>query len=96
MLAIFAAWAVPYLHQTAAHRAGGVWLAQFQGRLEVNEGFHLATWLLNIPRGLVNYLPWVVLLPLVVAARAPGERPARSTAPLLRGGRWAVAGCFLR
>ncbi len=77
MLAIFAAWAVPYLQQTAADRAGGVWLAQFQGRLEVNEGFHLAAWVLNIPRGLVNYLPWAVLLPLCVAARASGSGEAR-------------------
>ena len=58
MLGIFAAWAVPYLRQTAANGAGGVWLAQFQGRMEVNETFRLQNWLLNIPRGLVNYLPW--------------------------------------
>ena len=41
MLGLFALWAVPYFHQTAAHRASGVWLAQFQGRLEVNEGVPL-------------------------------------------------------
>ena len=93
MLAIFALWAVPYLHQTAAHRAGGVWLAQFQGRLEVNEQFHFGVWLLNIPRGLINYLPWVVLLPLVWRP-APGDWPDADRA-LLRGGRWATLGCFL-
>ena len=52
MLAIFGAWSVPYLQQVAAHRAGDVWLAQFQNRLEVNEGFHFKLWALNIPRGL--------------------------------------------
>ena len=93
MLAIFAAWAVPYLHQTAAHRAGGVWLAQLQGRLEVNEQFRFGAWLLNIPRGLINLLPWVVLLPLVWRP-APGEWPDADRA-LLRGGRWATLGCFL-
>ena len=93
MLAIFALWAVPYLHQTAAHRAGGVWLAQFQGRLEVNEQFRFGVWLLNIPRGLINFLPWVVLLPLVWRP-APGDWPDADRA-LLRGGRWAVLGCFL-
>ena len=93
MLAIFALWAVPYLHQTAAHRAGGVWLAQFQGRLEVNEQFRFGVWLLNIPRGLINFLPWVVLLPLVWRP-APGDWPDADRA-LLLGGRWAVLGCFL-
>ena len=93
MLAIFALWAVPYLRQTAAHRAGGVWLAQFQGRLEVNEQFRFGVWLLNIPRGLINYLPWVVLLPLV-GRSAPGDWPDADRA-LLRGGRWATLGCFL-
>ena len=93
MLAIFALWAVPYLHQTAAHRAGGVWLAQFQGRLEVDERFRFGVWLLNIPRGLINFLPWVVLLPLVWRP-APGDWPDADRA-LLVGGRWAVLGCFL-
>ncbi len=64
MLAIFGAWSVPYLQQVAAHRAGDVWLAQFQNRLEVNEGFHFKLWALNIPRGLGNFLPWVVMVPL--------------------------------
>ena len=91
MLGIFAAWAVPYLRQTAAGGAGEVWLAQFQGRMEVNEKFHLATWLLNIPRGLANYLPWTVLLPL--AWRRVPEQTLDTA--IARGLRWAVAGCFL-
>ena len=76
MLGIFAVWAVPYLRQTAANGAGGVWLAQFQGRMEVNETFRFQNWLLNIPRGLVNYLPWVVLLPLAWR-RAPRQGSLR-------------------
>ncbi len=91
MLGIFMAWAVPYLRQTAAGDVGGVWLAQFQGRMEVNDKFHLATWLLNLPRGLANYLPWTVLLPL--AWRRIPEQTL--DAALARGLRWAVAGCFL-
>ena len=93
MLTIFAAWAVPYFHATAADRAGGVWLAQFQGRLEVNEGFRFGAWLLNIPRGLVNFLPWTVLLPLLWRA-LPEAVPAVDRA-LLRGLRWAALGGFL-
>ena len=98
MLGIFAAWAVPYLRQTAAGGAGGLWLAQFQSRLEVNEKFRLGAWLLNLPRGLVNYLPWTVLLPLAWR-RGPAAPDETAEAALdrriARGLRWAVAGCFL-
>lgn len=99
MLGIFAVWAVPYLQQTSARGAGGVWLAQFQGRMEVNETFRFQNWLLNIPRGLVNYLPWVVLLPL---AWRRSSAPAAFTPPdaaldlaILRGLRWGVGVGFL-
>ncbi len=78
MLGIFALWAVPYLRQTAANGAGGVWLAQFQGRMEVNDTFRLQNWLLNIPRGLVNYLPWTVLLPLAWRRSPPSVTPDAS------------------
>ncbi|MBE7156827.1 MAG: glycosyltransferase family 39 protein [Rhodospirillales bacterium] len=98
MLAIFGAWAVPYLRQTAASGAGGVWLAQFQGRMEVNEKFRLAAWALNVPRGLINYLPWAALLPLAWRSTPTGpvENPdAALDRAVARGLRWAVAGCFL-
>ncbi len=100
MLGIFAAWAVPYLRLTAAGHSGGVWLEQFRGRMEVNEKFHLGAWLLNIPRGLVNYLPWTVLLPLAwrrgqSAAANPADAAQTLDHAIARGLRWAVAGCFL-
>ena len=94
MLAIFGAWGVPYLQQVAAHRAGDVWLAQFQNRLEVNEGFHFKLWVLNIPRGLGNFLPWVVMIPLWWRRGTDGEGGTLDGA-ILRGGRFAVTACFL-
>ncbi len=99
MLGIFAVWAVPYLQQTAANGAGGVWLAQFQGRMEVNETFRFQSWLLNIPRGLVNYLPWAVLLPLawrrLPTSAAPATPDDALNLAVLRGLRWGVGTCFL-
>ncbi len=94
MLAIFGAWGVPYLQQVAAHRVGDVWLAQFQNRLEVNEGFHFKLWALNIPRGLGNFLPWVVMVPLWWRRGAGGAEGTMDRA-VLRGGRFAVTACFL-
>ena len=40
------------------------WYDQMAGRVEVSEKFSWSAYLLNGPRGLVNFLPWVVLLPL--------------------------------
>ena len=72
-LFIFAAWAYPYMQQTASDRVGEVWRAQVQGRLEITGGFRLQEWLLNVPRGLINYLPWTFLLPLLWM-RPPAEK----------------------
>ena len=91
MLGMFAAWALPYLHMTALERAGDVWSKQLANRLEIDETFRAGMWALNIPRGLVNFVPWMVLLPLLWRGQA--HDPA--DAAILRGGRWAVAACFL-
>lgn len=94
LLGIFAPWAVPYLQLTAADRVGEVWRAQFEGRLEVNGGFHFSGWILNVPRGLANYLPWAVLLPLLWRPGVDHGWPREDQA-ILRGGRWALAAGFL-
>jgi 4-amino-4-deoxy-L-arabinose transferase-like glycosyltransferase len=62
MLGIFAAWAIPCLETTQAGHVAGVWSRQFSGRLG-GEDFKLGNWLLNIPRGIAYFLPWVALLP---------------------------------
>ncbi|MEY2481165.1 MAG: hypothetical protein QOI04_2092 [Verrucomicrobiota bacterium] len=61
MLGIFAAWAVPYLQIT---HAAGNWSRQFSGRLS-GEDFKVANWLMNIPRGLAYFLPWLLLAPFL-------------------------------
>jgi 4-amino-4-deoxy-L-arabinose transferase-like glycosyltransferase len=64
MIAIFAAWAVPYWHTIGDANVARNWSAQFTGRL-TGDDFKLGSWLLNIPRGLAYFLPWTLLLPLV-------------------------------
>jgi hypothetical protein len=51
-------------------------------------------WLLNLPKGIGDILPWILFAPLLWHAAASQGLHARSAA-LLRGGRWAVAGCFV-
>ncbi len=64
MLAIFAAWAIPFLHSTATHVAAVKWSNQFTGRLQGID-FNFVTWIQNIPRSLIYFLPWVLLFPFV-------------------------------
>lgn len=92
MASIVAAWAVPFLHEVNAGEAGVVWRRQFFERVTDAE-MNISKWLMTIPNGLANHLPWVLFAPLLWrkdAALGQRTRPAA----LLRGGRWAVAGCF--
>jgi len=84
MTGIFAAWAVPYFAATSELGTGGVWAAQFTGRLS-GTGFRPGSWLINFPRGLVNFLPWLVFFPWAVAKG--GGRELRALA-------WACAVCW--
>ena len=73
MLAIFGAWAVPYLQMTEAGHVASVWSKQFSGRV-TDADFKLGDWLLNIPRGIAYLLPWVVLLPFARFALLEDEK----------------------
>jgi 4-amino-4-deoxy-L-arabinose transferase-like glycosyltransferase len=64
MLAIFAAWAIPFLQSTTTHVAAVKWSNQFTGRLQGID-FKFATWIQNIPRSVIYFLPWVLLFPFV-------------------------------
>ncbi|HYY34946.1 MAG TPA: glycosyltransferase family 39 protein [Candidatus Binatia bacterium] len=64
MLGIFAAWAIPFLHSTTTHVAAAKWSNQFTGRLQGID-FKFVSWIQNIPRSLIYFLPWVLLLPFV-------------------------------
>jgi len=90
MLGIFAAWAIPYCQEMRGANLAQTWAVQFTGRLTTDD-FKLGNWLLNIPRGLVYFLPWTLLLPLVrgVVLSTPRE------ASLLGGLIWGAALPFL-
>jgi hypothetical protein len=89
MAGIFAAWAVPYHYNEAARGAGKVWSDQLVNRVTENV-FDWKSYLLNIPRGLVDQLPWLLFAPLALTARATDARRAA----LVKGARLATVICF--
>lgn len=64
MLCIFASWAIPFARETTMHLAVHYWSIQFTERLKSTE-FQFVNWILNIPRGLVYFLPWLILFPFL-------------------------------
>ena len=93
MAGIVAVWAVPYFQEVNAGEAGAVWKRQFVERVTGAE-VNLGKWLMGIPNGLSNHLPWVLFAPLLWRRDATLGQHSR-TAALLIGGRWAIAGCFV-
>ena len=82
MFGIFAVWAVPFAQATGNALALNKWSNQFSGRLKVDD-FKLSSWILNIPRGVLYFLPWTLLLPLVrfsVLTKEQDRQIARSLA----------------
>jgi 4-amino-4-deoxy-L-arabinose transferase-like glycosyltransferase len=62
MLAIPAAWAIPFVQRTTTEAAVDKWSAQITGRLRGID-FRFLDWIQNIPHSLMYFLPWVLLFP---------------------------------
>jgi 4-amino-4-deoxy-L-arabinose transferase-like glycosyltransferase len=61
MAGLFALWWIPYSHDPATHGAGGVMARQMEQRIG---GGDRSTIFLNVLRSLLNFLPWIIGLPL--------------------------------
>jgi 4-amino-4-deoxy-L-arabinose transferase-like glycosyltransferase len=90
MLAIFAAWAIPFLFSTTTHVAAVKWSNQFTGRLQGID-FKFVTWIQNIPRSLIYFLPWILLFPFVRFSKFHDYAEQR----LARALAWGIAVPFL-
>ena len=90
MLGIFAAWAIPFLRSTATQVAMVKWSGQFTGRLEGSD-FKFFNWIQNVPRGLIYFLPWVLLFPFVRFSKFHDYAEQR----LARALAWGIAVPFL-
>ncbi|HET7227323.1 MAG TPA: glycosyltransferase family 39 protein [Chthoniobacterales bacterium] len=60
MVGIFVAWALPAFLLSDWGRVARVWSRQYTGRVSGGE-FQFSSWIMNIPRGLVYFLPWLPL-----------------------------------
>ena len=64
MIGIFVVWAIPFAHTAGSALATTKWSNQFSGRLRGSD-FEFLRWVRNIPQGLLYFLPWTILLPLI-------------------------------
>jgi 4-amino-4-deoxy-L-arabinose transferase-like glycosyltransferase len=81
MLAIFASWAVPFLHSSGQSRGLNKWSAQFTGR--INPGlFNVGTSALTLIRAIGQFLPWILFVPFLRLDRFRDARERQLAARL--------------
>jgi 4-amino-4-deoxy-L-arabinose transferase-like glycosyltransferase len=90
ILAIPAAWVIPFVQRTAADVAVDKWSAQFTGRLRGID-FKFFRWIQNIPRSLVYFLPWLLLFPFARFSNFQAEAQRRFARALA----WGIAVPFV-
>jgi 4-amino-4-deoxy-L-arabinose transferase-like glycosyltransferase len=90
MLAIFAAWAVPFYEMTAREQPLPKWSGQFVGRL-TGDFFRPHVWISTLPRGLIYFLPWLVFLALLRLNKFRDERQRALARALI----WSTAAPFV-
>jgi 4-amino-4-deoxy-L-arabinose transferase-like glycosyltransferase len=84
MLGISAAWAVPFVRMMTIPAAIHNWSIQFTDRLQGTE-FKFVNWILNIPRSLIYFLPWLILLPLLRFSKFPQQKQRQLAHALVWG-----------
>jgi len=90
ILVIPAAWAIPFLHSTMTQVAMDKWSSQYTGRLKGID-FKFFSWIQNIPRGLMYFLPWLLLFPFARFSKFHDE----SHRQLARALAWGIAVPFV-
>jgi 4-amino-4-deoxy-L-arabinose transferase-like glycosyltransferase len=90
MIGIAAAWAIPFVHATTSQVAIDKWSGQYTGRLKGID-FKFFDWIQNVPRGLIYFLPWLLLFPFARFSRLQEQNEQR----LARALSWGTAVPFL-
>jgi 4-amino-4-deoxy-L-arabinose transferase-like glycosyltransferase len=90
MIAIGAAWAIPFVHATTLQVAIEKWSGQYTGRVRSID-FKFSDWIQNVPRGLIYFFPWVLLFPFTCFAKLREQSEQRLARALF----WGTAVPFL-
>ena len=90
MIGIAAAWAIPFVHSTTSQVVIDKWSGQYTGRLK-GVDFKFFDWIQNVPRGLIYFLPWLLLFPFARFAKLQQQSEQR----LARALSWGSAVPFL-
>ena len=90
MLAIFMAWAAPFLQATLGTRVVDKWSRQYVGRVTA-EFFRFPIWLQTLPRALIYFLPWLAFVPLLRLKKFADARQHQLANALA----WSAAAPFL-
>jgi 4-amino-4-deoxy-L-arabinose transferase-like glycosyltransferase len=90
MIGIAAAWAIPFVHATTSQVAIDKWSGQYTGRLKGID-FKFSDWIQNVPRGLIYFLPWLLLFPFARFSKLQEQSELR----LARALSWGTAVPFL-
>jgi 4-amino-4-deoxy-L-arabinose transferase-like glycosyltransferase len=87
MLLVFAAWLVPHLLNPEAKDTVSTWSSQYAERLDWGD-YRPGNTVINIGRALLNFLPWLLLLPF-------GRNRRLEDQPLLAGLEWGALATFI-
>ncbi len=79
MFGIFAAWALPALLFSDSENVVNIWTRQFSGRMS-GEEFQFRSWIMNIPRSLIYFLPWLPLA-FLRFGRDPSSQSSQAGVP---------------
>jgi len=90
MIGVPAAWAIPFVQATTSQVAIDKWSGQYTGRLKGID-FKFSDWIENVPRGLIYFLPWVLLFPFARFSKLQEQSKQR----LARALSWGTAVPFL-
>jgi 4-amino-4-deoxy-L-arabinose transferase-like glycosyltransferase len=90
MIGIAAAWAIPFVHSTTSQVAIDKWSGQYTGRLK-GVDFKFFDWIQNVPRGLIYFLPWLLLFPFARFSKLQKQSEQR----LARALAWGTAVPFV-
>jgi 4-amino-4-deoxy-L-arabinose transferase-like glycosyltransferase len=84
VIGIAAAWAIPFVHSTTSQVAIDKWSGQYTGRLKGID-FKFFSWIQNIPRSLIYFLPWILLFPFARFSKLQNQARERLARALSLG-----------